>query len=112
MGATAQAEIDELLVVAGLEDSAAAGAFLSVVYASLPEDWEKFRKAFKEVNGNTSSSSGSRIIKETDNYIDYVNESGTKVRIPKQTEGSISKSIQSNLTSTNTGTAIEAKVAN
>ena len=112
LGATAQAEIDELLVVAGLEDSAAAGAFLSVVYASLPEDWEKFRKAFKEVNGNTSSSSGSRIIKETDNYIDYVNESGTKVRIPKQTEGSISKSIQSNLTSTNTGTAIEAKVAN
>lgn len=51
------------------------------------------------------------IIKEADNYTDYLNRAGNKIRIPKQTSSSIENSIASRLTSSDTGTALEAKVA-
>ncbi|WP_310604458.1 hypothetical protein [Anaerosporobacter sp.] len=52
-----------------------------------------------------------RIIKETDNYIDYINAAGEKIRIPKQIGASIEDAINKNLNSADVGTRTEAKVA-
>ena len=51
------------------------------------------------------------VIKEADNYTDYLNRAGTKIRIPKQSSASINNSIASRLTSSDTGIALEPKVA-
>ena len=79
----------------------------------------EFIKAFK-ANGDESVNTfkdllegriSSILIKEADNYTDYLNRAGNKIRIPKQTPGAIENSIASRLTSSDTGTALEAKVA-
>lgn len=44
-------------------------------------------------------------------FVDYVNESGTVIRVPKQTSKSIADSISKNLDSTDIGVSTEAKVA-
>ncbi|MCM1500693.1 MAG: hypothetical protein NC124_19700 [Clostridium sp.] len=51
------------------------------------------------------------VIKETNNFTDYLNQAGNKIRIPNQTSKVISNSIASKLTSDNVGTALEARVA-
>lgn len=51
------------------------------------------------------------IVKETDLFVDYVNESGTVIRVPKQTPQSIADSISKNLDSADIGVSTEAKVA-
>ncbi len=51
------------------------------------------------------------ILKETDNFIDYVNKAGEKIRINKQPNKSILNSIAEKLNSSNAGTRLEASVA-
>lgn len=51
------------------------------------------------------------IVKETDTFVDYVNESGTVIRVPKQTSESIADSISKSLKSPDIGVSTEAKVA-
>ncbi|WBW99795.1 RHS repeat-associated core domain-containing protein [Oceanirhabdus sp. W0125-5] len=51
------------------------------------------------------------IVKETDMFVDYMNESGTVIRDPKQTQNSIADSISKNLSSADIGVSTEAKVA-
>lgn len=52
------------------------------------------------------------IVKETDMFIDYMNSAGTKIRIPKQEFKAIQKSILANLNNSDTGSRLEAEVAN
>lgn len=63
-----------------------------------------------EGSGNAGRNS-LNIVKETDMFVDYVNESGTVIRVPKQTPKSIADSISKNLDSTDIGVSTEAKVA-
>ncbi len=55
--------------------------------------------------------SKSKILKKTDNFTDYLNPSGEKVRIPNQKSKNIFDSIKAKLNSSNIGTRNEAKVA-
>lgn len=51
------------------------------------------------------------IIQDTDNFTDYLNAAGEKIRITKQKSNTLLESINSKLNSTTEGTRIEAKVA-
>ena len=66
--------------------------------------------AGKIINGNINVQSVS-VLKETETFIDYINQAGEKIRINKQSNKSILDSISQKLTSPNIGTRIEASVA-
>ena len=51
------------------------------------------------------------IIKDADNYTEYLNAAGTKIRVSKQKSNTILDSINAKLNSSDVGTRIEAKVA-
>lgn len=51
------------------------------------------------------------IIKDADNYTEYLNAAGTKIRVSKQKSNTILDSINAKLNSSTDGTRIEAKVA-
>jgi hypothetical protein len=61
--------------------------------------------------GSNAGRNSLNIVKETDMFVDYVNESGTVIRVPKQTQQSLADSISKNLNSTDIGVRTEAKVA-
>ncbi len=61
--------------------------------------------------GVKGGSKTTNILKETETYIDYLNESGEKIRIPKQASSTIEDSITKNLNSSSIGTKTEAEVA-
>ena len=81
----------------------------------LAEEGEDFVSRFVK-HGDEVLEGGSNvvatIIKETDTYIDYLNQAGQKIRIPKQNSKAIGNSINSKLQSTNVGEQVEGKVAN
>ncbi len=69
------------------------------------------KAAIRSAEGGNVGGKTLDIVKETDRFIDYINESGTVVRIPKQDQSSIAESISRKLSSTDIGESTEAKVA-
>ena len=65
----------------------------------------------KEERGTDINDKSVSVLKETDNFIDYVNQAGETIRINKQRSKTILDSISRNLNSSNVGTKTEATVA-
>ena len=72
---------------------------------------EEFLEKGDEVFAGGTQGGGVYIVKETENYIDYLNNGGNKIRIPKQSSKSIDSAITALLESSNEGDRVEAKVA-